>query len=319
MRFPMPAARITTFISRSQKVDNMKNSITPVTWFRRTISLCMIALLALVAACSSVRFTYNQGDTLLYWWLDSYADLEGSQADIARRDIDKLFQWHRQTQLRDYAALLGNMQRELAGNPTQADLIATYKEIRARGERLAAHAVPEMTTLALSIQPDQIADIESKFKSKNEDYREKFIDGSTEKRQRARFKKSMTQLKLWFGSFSNDQEDLLRRASDARPLDNETWLDERIWRQGRILALLRKFQQEKPNREQAAAQIQAMQRELFSRMESSERKAFYDSSVDQTTKYIMTAIRIATPEQKKHAHKRMQGWIDDFQTLAAGK
>jgi hypothetical protein len=28
-------------------------------------------------------------------------------------------------------------------------------------------------------------------------------------------------------------------------------------------------------------------------------------------------IGIATPEQKAHAQKRMQGWINDFNTLAA--
>jgi hypothetical protein len=287
--------------------------------FQHTIALCLIAVFTLVAGCSSVRFTYNQGDTLLYWWLNSYADLEGGQADLAKRDIDKLFQWHRQTQLRDYAALLGNMQRQLAGNPTQADLIGVYKEIRVRGERLAARAVPEMTTLALSIKPDQIADIESKFNSKNAEYRRKFMDGSVEKRKRARFKKAMEQLELWFGNFSSEQEDTLRKTMDARALDNEVWLEERIWRQRRILTLLRKFQQEKPNRDQAAAQITAMQRDLFSRIESPERKAFYDTGVDQTTKFILTAIRIATPAQKKHAHERMQGWINDFQALAAGK
>jgi hypothetical protein len=297
----------------------MKKFNTQVSLFQRTIGLCMVALFALLAGCSSVRFTYNQGDTLLYWWLDSYADLEGQQADIAKRDIDNLFRWHRQTQLRDYAALLGNMQRQLAGNPTQADLVNDYREIRVRAERLATHAVPELTTLALSIKPDQIADIERKFNSKNADYRDKFIDGSVEKRQRARFKNAMKQFELWFGNFSSEQEAILRRQSDARPLDNEVWLEERIWRQRRVLALLRKFQQEKPNREQAAAQITAMQRELFGRMESPERKAFYDTSVDQTTKLIMTAIRIATPAQKKHAQERMQGWINDFQTLAANK
>ncbi|QOY94578.1 hypothetical protein IM543_01225 [Massilia sp. UMI-21] len=297
----------------------MKKFNTQESLSRRTIALCMVALFALLAACSSVRFTYNQGDTLLYWWLDSYADLEGEQADIAKRDIDKLFRWHRQTQLRDYAALLGNMQRQLAGNPTQADLITLYKEVRVRGERLASHALPELTTLALSIKPDQIADIERKFISKNADYRKKFVEGSTEKRQRARFKKAMDQLELWFGNFSREQEAILRKASDARPLDSDTWLDERVWRQRRILSLLRKFQQEKPNREQAAAQIAAMQRELFGRTESPERKAFYDNYLDQTTKFMLTAIRIATPAQKKHAQERMQGWINDFQLLAAGK
>jgi hypothetical protein len=34
---------------------------------------------------------------------------------------------------------------------------------------------------------------------------------------------------------------------------------------------------------------------------------------------ILTVNRIATPQQKAHAHKRMQGWIDDFNILAADK
>ena len=32
---------------------------------------------------------------------------------------------------------------------------------------------------------------------------------------------------------------------------------------------------------------------------------------------ILTVIHIATPAQKAHAQKRMQGWIDDFKQLAA--
>ena len=289
------------------------------TLIRRTVALVAIVLMAFAAGCSTIRFSYNQGDTLLYWWLNSYVDFEGQQADVAKRDINTLFQWHRQTQLHDYAALLGTWQRQLAGNPTQADLVNAYREVRVRGERVAARAVPETTTLALSITPEQIANIERKFNAKNEEYRRKFMSGSTDKRQRARFKKSMEQFELWFGNFSSEQEAALRRASDARPLDNNISLEERVYRQRRILGMLRDVQQKKLNREQATARVQAMQKELFTRMDSPERKAFYDTSIDQTTKYVMTAIRIATPQQKAHAQQRMQGWINDFQALAAGK
>ena len=289
------------------------------TVFRRTFALVAIALLALAAGCSTIRFSYNQGDTLLYWWMDSYVDFEGQQADVAKRDINGLFQWHRQTQLRDYAALLGTFQAKLAGNPSQADLLAAYREIRVRGERLSQRAVPEITTLAMSITPDQIANIEAKFKDKNEEYRRKFINGSVDKRQRARFKKSMEQMDLWFGRFSSEQETALRRASDLRPLDNQQWLEERQYRQRRILTLLREVQHKKLNREQATVQVQGLMRELFTRMDSPERKAFYDANLDHTTKYILSAIRIATPQQKAHAQQRMQGWINDLEALATGK
>lgn len=297
----------------------MKNFSTPDSLIRRTLALFLIALLAVLAGCSTIRFTYNQGDTLLYWWLDSYADLEGNQAEVTKRDIQHLFQWHRQTQLRDYAALLGGFQQQLAANPSQADLINAYKEIRVRGERLAMRAVPELTTLAMSITPEQIGNIERKFNKKNEEYKRKYMSGDVEKRRRARYKKSMEQFELWFGNFNSEQEAIMRRASDARPLDNQVWLEERMHRQRRVLALLREVQQKKLNREQTSAQIQALLREFLNRMEAPERKAFYDASLDQTTKYILTGIRIATPAQKAHAQQRMQGWINDFHALAAGK
>lgn len=289
------------------------------TMFRRTLALLSIAVMALAAGCSTIRFSYNQGDTLLYWWINSYVDFDAQQAAIAKRDISGLFQWHRQTQLRDYAALLGSFQQKLAGNPSQADLIQGYREIRVRGERLAQRAVPELTTLALSITPAQIANIDKKFKAKNDEYRRKFMSGSVEKRQRARCKKSMEQLEQWFGRFSNEQEATLRRACELRPLDNQQWLEERQYRQQRILALLQEVQQKKLSREQTTARVQALMRELFTRMESPERKAFYDASIDHTTRYILTAINIATPQQKAHAQQRMQGWINDLEALAAGK
>jgi hypothetical protein len=284
--------------------------------FQRTRALFLIALLALLTACSTIRFSYNHGDTLLYWWLDAYVDFEGDQSDWVKRDIGELFQWHRKTQLHDYAALLGTFQRQLAGNPTQADLLNDYRELRSRTETLAMKAVPDMVDLARSLTPDQIAQMEKRFNKKNDEYRRKFVSGSVEKRNEARFDKSMEQFRLWFGGFSDEQERALRRASDARPLDNQIWLEERILRQRKILALARKIQQEKPGKEQTGAMITALLREFFARMDTPERKGFYDAYINATSNYILSAIRIATPAQKAHAQKRMQGWIDDFNVLA---
>jgi hypothetical protein len=59
--------------------------------------------------------------------------------------------------------------------------------------------------------------------------------------------------------------------------------------------------------------------DLLNRDQSPERKAFYDAYAEDTAKFIVTAIRIATPDQKAHAQKRMQGWINDFNALAAGQ
>jgi len=158
--------------------------------------------------------------------------------------------------------------------------------------------------------------MEKKFKSNNEDYRKKFLTGDQEKRQQLRYKKSMEQFELWFGSFSREQEAAIRKASDARPLDNEIWLDERSRRQRNVLTLVQKVQNEKLSKEATVALINTLIKDSFERLEHSERKPFFDAFENSTAQMVLTVIKIATPAQKEHAVKRMQGWIDDFNSLA---
>ena len=277
----------------------------------------LVLMLVVVAGCSSLRLAYNNGDTVLYWWLNAYVDLDRDQKGWVREDIDKLFDWHRKTQLKDYVEILRKGQKQVQGNPTQADLLADYSEIKSRTQSLLLKAAPDLADLARSLKPEQIAQMEKKFRSNNDDYRKKFLTGDQEKRQQLRYKKSMEQFELWFGSFSGEQEALIRKASDARPLDNEIWLDERMRRQRNVLTLVQKVQNEKLGKEATVALINTLIKDSFERLEHSDRKAFFDAFENSTAQMILTVIKIATPAQKAHAVKRMQGWIDDFNSLAA--
>ena len=294
----------------------MKNFTTADTLIYRLRTMLLIAMMMAIAGCSSIRFTYNHGDTLLYWWMNNYLDLDSDQSGFVKKDIDNLFQWHRKTQLKDYTQLLANGQRQLAGNMTQSDLLADYHDIKSRTELLAYKALPELADLARTVRPEQIAQMEKKFAKNNDDFRKKFMHGDVEEQQKARFKKSMEQFDLWFGRFSSEQETVLRKASDARVLDNNIWFDERVRRQKRIVAVLRKVQQEKLSKDATIAALHNLIKELFGRFVAPERKAFFDTYTDQTIQFILTAVKIATPAQKAHAQKRMQGWIEDFNTLA---
>jgi hypothetical protein len=295
----------------------MKKFNTQAPFQNRLMYALLTLMLVVVAGCSSLRLAYNNGDTVLYWWLNAYVDLDRDQKGWVREDIDKLFDWHRKTQLKDYVEILRKGQKQVQGNPTQADLMADYSEIKSRTQSLLLKAAPDLADLARSLKPEQIAQMEKKFKSNNDDYRKKFLTGDQEKRQQLRYKKSMEQFELWFGSFSSEQEALIRKASDARPLDNEIWLDERSRRQRNVLALVQKVQNEKLGKEATVALINTLIKDSFDRLEHSDRKAFFDAFENSTAQMILTVIKIATPAQKAHAVKRMQGWIDDFNSLAA--
>jgi hypothetical protein len=295
----------------------MQKSNMPLASRRTLHGWFLIVLMAVLAACSSLRVAYNHGDTLLYWWIDGYVDLTSEQKDWVKVDIDKLFHWHRKTQLQDYVQVLQTAQRQLEVGPTQADLQNDYDDIKKRTEALLLRAAPELADLARSLQPDQIATLERKFAANNADFRKKNMRGDREAQQKFRYKKSMEQFELWFGSFTSEQEAQIRKASDARPLDNEIWLDERARRQKNILIAARKVQSEKLSKEATQSLIQGLIKDGFQRLETSERKAFFDAYEEANLQLVLTVIRIATPAQKAHAQKRMQGWIDDFKSLAA--
>lgn len=279
--------------------------------------LLALGLLLLVSACSTIRFTYDHGDTLLYWWLNAYLDIDSDQKAWVKRDIDAFFDWHRKTQLPDYVAILRTAQKQLAGHPTQQDLLADYKKVRDETRELMLKSLPDLVDLARSVKPEQIERMEKKFEKNNTDYRRKFMSGSFEHRKEVRYDKAMEQFKLWFGSFSREQEAQIRRLSDARPLDNDIWLDERMRRQKRIIEVVRKIQAEKLSKEAATPLVAGLIKDTVDRFDQPDRKAFFDGYVDTTSKFILSVIQLTTPEQRAHAQDRMQGWINDLNTLAA--
>ncbi len=276
-----------------------------------------LGLLVVLTACTSLSLPYNNGDTLLYWWLNSYVGLEDDQKGLAKREIDALFKWHRKTQLEDYAQLLVSAQKQLQGNVTQADLLQTYEGARGRMEVLLLKTGPDLATLARTLKPAQIAKMEKKFASTNDDFRRKYLRGDQEKRQKVRYKKAMEQFELWFGSFSREQEDKIRKLSDARPLDNDVWLDERVMRQKKILAMLYKVHNEKLGQEATVALINDLIKDGFVRRAPSPRRDFLDAYNDATANMVIGVLRMATPAQKAHAQKRMQDWVNELNTMAA--
>lgn len=284
----------------------------------RKFNTCIVLAFAiLLAACSSLRLAYNNGDTLLYWWLDAYVDFDSEQKAEVKQDIGEFFRWHRKTQLQDYVQFLQKAQHQLRGNPTQADLMADYVDIRDRTEALLLRSAPEIAELALSLKPDQLASMEKKFAKNNAKFRKENMKGDAQDQNKFRYKKSMEQFELWFGDFSDEQEAIIRRASDARPLNNELWLDERMRRQLKIINLARKIMTEQPGKQVATQWVEELIRSGFDRFGASDRKAFFDSYTQATVDLVHTVVRISTPEQRAHAQKRMEGWIRDLNTLAA--
>jgi hypothetical protein len=275
-------------------------------------------LVCLLAGCSAARLAYSNGELLSYWWLNGYVDFDANQQPWAKKRIAALFEWHRTTQLKGYMQVLTREQSELPKEKSQADILASYSEIKQHLAVLANKALPDLADLALSLQPHQIAHIEKKFTSNMETFRKDYLRGDTEQRQRFRFQKILEQAEYWFGSFNAEQKRTIRAASDARPLNNEMWMAERMLRQQDLIAMLNRIHADKPSREATMALIgQYLEAHYFGDSSNPEMKAFFDASRGSTLHLAALIINVATPAQKVRAQKKLQQWIDDFNLLSS--
>ncbi|MGZ5819439.1 MAG: DUF6279 family lipoprotein, partial [Burkholderiaceae bacterium] len=147
-------------------------------------------------------------------------------------------------------------------------------------------------------------------------YRKDYLRGDIAHRQQFRYKKVMEQAEYWFGSFSSEQEALIRKASDARPLNNELRMTVRLQIQQNLIHLLKKIQAEKPGHEMVMAMLKEYSNNIIEHYGGVEHQAFFDESRDDTANLATTVINCTTPKQKEHAIKRLQQWIDNFNVLS---
>jgi len=304
-----------------QPLRTMQNFITPLrSTLLKRLSLGLIASLMIVmlTACSLARLGYSNGETISYWWLNGYVGFDADQKIWVRQHIDKLFVWHRRNELKQYVQLLTAAQHRLQHDIIKAEVLADYEELTQCGDRALDVAAPDLADLALSMNADNMARLQQKFDSNNETFRKDYLRGDKQEQQEYRYKLVMEWAEYWFGNFSLEQEAVIRRASDARPLNNEMWATDRVQRQQALMALLKRIHAEKPSREAVTEMIKTYVSNsyLLRTGATPEMKVFFEASKDSVAQLAVVIVNITTPKQRTHATEKLQQWIDDFTALA---
>ena len=287
-------------------------------WRQIVMLLIIGAMCSILAGCSATRLAYANAETVSYWWLDGYLDLDTAQSTAVKTDLAFLFEWHRRTQLPDYIQLLETQQTRLrrATVVSEADLQADASALKQRWRRLSEKVAPALADLAILLQPAQLARLQDKFASNNDAYRKEYLKGGLEERQRRRFKKTMEQAKYWFGDFTTEQEALIRAASNARPQNAELVYADRLQRQQALIALIVRIRAEKMSRGDATDLIIAILDLQQQHLSSVENQQYFEAFEAANVRLVRTIFNIASAAQRAHALDRVSGWIRDLRAMA---
>ena len=284
---------------------------------RARIIGALLAAALLLGGCSALRFAYNQGPEIVYWWLDGYADFDALQAPRVRAAVADWFRWNRHSQLPDYAALLTRAGDEIAADATPEQLCRWNDTVRQRIGLAFDAAVPAIAELAPGLTPAQIEHIDRRFEKRNAEYRDDYRLGEdAAEQQRAAVKRALERAEMMYGRFDEAQRERIARGVAVSPFDAEVWFAERKARQADIVATLRRLRGERLTPAEAEQAVRAVAARVWRSPGADNRS--YEQTVTQYNCVFAAAVHNATtPAQRQAAMRKLKGWEAALRALIA--
>jgi hypothetical protein len=282
-----------------------------------SVWLALAALFSL-SGCSTIKVVYNNSEDLIYWWLDSYADLQGEQKQFTREALTDLQRWHRQQQLPEYVALLKRMQAMAPNDITPAQVCAVTEDMKTSFVTLLRFVEPANTKLASQLKPEQLISIRKRFDKTNKTWKEDWLDPNAEDRLRYRIKQATNRLEDFYGHLDKPQRDVLHKWLSESIFDPKLSYAERERRQADSMQTFQRMAQEGS----ATAQAQSMLRGLTERSFNSpnERYRAYNRELwNENCEGFAKLHNSTTPAQRQRMLEALRGYEQDFKTLIAQK
>lgn len=282
----------------------------------RGLAAIMCALL--VAGCSAVRLGYPGAPQLTWWWLDGYFDVDSANTPRVKASIEGWFEWHRQTQLPEYAAWLSSVERRL-GEPVSAAQMCQWLD---QGRRLLQPALDRALDAAVELVPvlgpAQLAHLEQRQAKQLAQARREYLEGDARARQEDAVDRMVQRAERFYGRLGEAQRRAVERSVAASPMDPARWLADRERRQRELLQTLRRWQSERPDR----AQMRATLRQLAEQAEhgtDAGYRAYRQRVTEHQCRLAAELHQLATPAQRAKARQQFRTWEDDLRALAADR
>jgi hypothetical protein len=276
----------------------------------------LLAAALLGSGCTAVRLAYGNAPQLSWWWLDGYVDFSREQTPAAKQAIDRFFEWHRATQLPEYAALLSQAQGVVLEPTTAAQACRWSTQVRDKLEPALARAMAQGADLVLAFGETQFKSIEQRYAKGNADMRKDFLQPDPAERLAASVKRAMERAELLYGRLGEAQRRVVEAGVAASPFDPQAWLSERERRQRDTLQTLRRLVADKADREERVAALRALA-ERTERSPDPGYRAYQIKLTDYNCALTAQLQNATTPAQRRKALGTLKGWEEDLRWLVA--
>ena len=183
----------------------MRQNYSNTDWLARSIPLAAIMLLAMLLTACSFKSVYNRLDFVIAEYVEGLVTLD----DVLESDLENrtelLLDWHRTTQLKQYAEWFREIQAD--ANPALNEERLKYHEhkLETYWLNIRSRLNEDMAEFLPRLSQQQIIELFASLEEKNEDFREDYIDIDNEER-RDNYIETITDIyEDWFGELSDEQ------------------------------------------------------------------------------------------------------------------
>jgi hypothetical protein len=306
MRFPCPAANMTIFIN-----NNYMSLSKPLQTIKITAICCLVLL---ITACSTVRFAYNQGDTLIRWWIDDHIGLTAEQEVLTRELLEQQFWWHRTEQLAEVSKTLEQLRRQLHRPLSTQEVSQFSDDLKKFIYTIAKKSTPDAAKIFVTLQNNQIEKMQKRMQKGNEKFAKEWLPPSIEKQNKVRADKVIDRVEWLFGTINKEQEEKIRQHIKNNPLDMNMVYQERLRRQNDLIKIVKTIHQNKLNQQQAE-ELLTIYMKNFEYGTTKEQQDFGKKRAAIGIQLSSFITHTMNDEQRKYASGRVETWALDVQEL----
>jgi hypothetical protein len=270
-----------------------------------------------LSACTMTRFGYELLPWLSMWRIERYIALNDAQRSAVSRRLDELHQWHRATQLPQYAAKLDEASAQMRVG-LDPDQVGRWRDdVLGFWSPLADRLAPGLAELALSLEPQQINRLARRLDREADELRAKYASADPVARTEARAQRWTERMETLLGKLEPAQRAEIRSLAERFPSDEATWVDERLARGRDFVELVRRVEREKPPLALAERWSRDYLQSLFESRDP-ERRARIAGNNRNGDRLTALMLNTASPAQRQHMVGVLRGYQNDFARLSPG-
>ncbi len=205
----------------------INNSKRQRTGFRTVCVMMCAAIIALSQSACSNRFTYNQLDWLIPWYVDDYVDLTAEQSDEFDRRLAPVLTWHRTEEIETLIALLDSIEQSLDAPLTQAQVTQWISEVQASIRRVEIRLLDVLIQTGTDLTDKQVASVIENLAEKQAELQKKYLTRTDQDYAEDSAERLIENLENYLGRLDAKQKTIVKDATGAMLRFDRQWLAER--------------------------------------------------------------------------------------------